>query len=274
MKRLSPESYWNSVYDRLNPAEKSSSSFSSTLKEKIKFYTRDYSNYLIWEFLFKKFLPKSDKIKTFEVGCAPGKYLINFKNYFGHEPYGVEYSEKGTEITRDNFSRAGLNDKNIIFADFFDKNFQEQNKGLYDVVFSRGFIEHFDNVDQVVKDHLNLLKPGGHLVILIPNLQGLNYYLARFLNRTSFDLHNTSIMEKNKFSKIFSENNLTGLYSNYVGYFSIGLFNTDKKWKNILYRIFLVLQRPADFFMRVFFGNILIRNRYTSPYLLFIGIKR
>ena len=57
---------------------------------------------------------------------------------------------------------------------------------LFDVVMSRGFIEHFDEPSSVVDRHLDLLKPGGLLVVSIPNLRGVNGLLTRFFHNPWF----------------------------------------------------------------------------------------
>lgn len=274
MKKLSEKEYWDSIYKHINLDEVGSESKFSYIKNKIKFITRDYSNFILWEVLCKKYLPYDKSKKIIEIGCAPGKYLINLSYIFGYEPYGVEYSEKGVDITKENFKKWGLDENNIIKADFFNKDFQENNAGKYDVVFSRGFIEHFDNVQSVVDLHSNILKNNGYLVIMIPNLNGVNKVLAKFLNKSSYDLHNISIMNKKSFSGLFSEEDYSINYCDYVGLFSFGLFNTDKKWKYYLYRFLLLVQRPFDLLFRIIFRDRVFTNKYTSPYLLCIAQKR
>lgn len=269
MKKLAEKEYWDLVH-KGNFNDNINKSF--LIKSWVKKQTRDYSNFLIWEVIIPKYLPKNNNFKIMEIGCAPGKYLINFYKQFGYEPYGVEYSEKGVEITKKNFLSNNLNSDNIIHADFFDSDFQTNNKNKYDVIFSRGFIEHFDNVKGVVNLHKNLLNKNGYMVVMIPNLNGLNKIFAKILNKKSYDLHNTEIMDKNIFSKLFLDNNLEEIYCNYVGLFSFGLFNTNKKWKYILWRLLLLVQRPFDFLLRILRLDYL-RNKYLSPYLIFIGRK-
>lgn len=271
MKKLAEKEYWDSVYSK---GFNSQNNPSLPLREKLKHSTRDFSNFVIWEKLLENILPKDKTMKVMEVGCAPGKYLLHFKKIFGYEPFGVEYSEKGYEITKKNFLDNGVNTENIILADFFDQSFQDKNKEKYDVVFSRGFIEHFDDVKRVVSLHTNLLKSQGYLVVMIPNLSGINKVLAKFLNKNSYDLHNTKIMNIHTFSDLFSNNNLNEVFCDYVGLFSWGLFNTNSKWKYYLYRLLLLIQRPFDFVLRVIFKSVNIRYKYSSPYLLFIGRKK
>jgi len=273
MKELAKKEYWDSVYKEMGEKDRKNSYF-LFLRNWLKRQTRDYSNFLMWEVLFPKYLPKDNNLKIVEVGCAPGKYLINFNKQFGYEPYGVEYSEEGVITTKDNFLKEGLNTENIIKADFFDSVFQEKNKGKYDVVFSRGFIEHYDDVKDVVNSHLSLIKSGGYVVISIPNLSGINKTLSKILNMDSFLLHNTSIMKKEDFAGLFPKDKVEKIYSDYVGAFSFGLFNTNRKWKYYLYRFLLLVQRPFDFMLRVLFRNNIIKSSSTSPYLLFMGRKK
>ncbi|KKP56614.1 MAG: hypothetical protein UR80_C0024G0010 [Parcubacteria group bacterium GW2011_GWB1_35_5] len=273
MKKLAKKEYWDSIYKDMGNRNKKHSYFLS-FRNWLKKHTRDYSNFLMWEVLLPKYLPENSNLKIIEIGCAPGKYLINFNRQFGFESYGVEYSEKGVETTRKNFLKEKLNPENIIKADFFDNEFQANNKEKYDIVFSRGFIEHFDNVKDVVNNHLNLIKSGGYIIISIPNLSGINKTLSKILNIDSFLLHNTSIMNKEKFIDLFSENKVEKLYGDYVGVFSFGLFNTNKKWKYYLYRLLLLIQRPFDFVLRLVFRDNMMKNNNTSPYLLFIGQKK
>jgi SAM-dependent methyltransferase len=272
MQKLSGKGYWDSLYRKISSREKISSY--SKFRKWLKHITRDYSNYIFLDILYPKYLPKRDDFKIMEIGSAPGKYLIGFHNRYGYEPFGVEYSEGGCDINKANFKKVGLNTENVICADFFDQEFQKNHAGKYDVVFSRGFIEHFDDPSKIVDDHLNLLNDKGYVVIQIPNLRGINYYLLKFLNISSLETHNFSIMDVDAYRKAFENKGLEFLYCNYVGTFSWGLMNTNRKWKYIMHRILLLIQRPVDFLWRLIFGGHHIKYRYTSPYLLFIGRRK
>lgn len=271
MKKLAGKDYWDSIYEGVSLKE--GEEFSS-FKSWIKNLTRDYSNFVMWDRMVPKYLPKNPNLKIIEIGCAPGKYLLNFKKRYGYEPYGVEYSEKGVRIARNNFEKYGINSANIIQADFFSEEFLESNREKFDLVFSRGFIEHYDDVKSVVDRHLDLIKSGGYVIVSIPSLVGLNKILAKFFNVDSYNLHNVSIMDKKVFADLFDDKKVGKVYCDYVGIFSFGLFNTNKKWKYFLHRILLLVQRPFDFLFRVLFKNGNLRHKYTSPYLMFIGRKK
>ena len=271
MKKLAEKEYWDSIY-KMMPSRDGRNI--SEFKNWIKNLTKDYSNFLMWDVIIQRYLPKNKDLKIIEIGCAPGKYLINFNKKFAYQPYGVEYSEKGVQITKENFTKAGLDPQNIIQRDFFDTTFESEYKDKFDLVFSRGFIEHYDDVKSVVDKHLSLIKSGGLILISIPNLQGLNKIFGKALNIDSYNLHNVSIMNLKTFGSLFSDQEVERIFCDYVGLFSFGLFNTNKKWKYHLHRILLLIQRPFDLLLRVMFPSGHLKSRNSSPYLLFIGRKK
>ena len=52
----------------------------------------------------------------------------------------------------------------VYERDLFSENFYKDMQ-LFDIVYSLGFVEHFDELNIVVKKHTELLKPGGILVL-------------------------------------------------------------------------------------------------------------
>ena len=115
--------------------------------------------------------------EVLEVGCAPGKWLAFMSDEFGLKPSGIEYSEAGMNATFRNFEALGLEVGEIQAGDFFKIEPDRQ----YDVVMSYGFIEHFTDVDEVVELHLRWLKPGGILILGVPNFRGIYSFLQGVL---------------------------------------------------------------------------------------------
>ena len=153
--------------------------------------------------LLKAHLPVCPDWSAIEIGSSPGNNLVKLHRNFGYKPYGVEYSHLGVLLTRETFRRHGFDTANVIEADLFDQKFQNRFQGRFDVVFSLGFIEHFDPPDEVVSLHVNLLKPGGFLVCQIPNLRGACYPFLWLCARDHLKLHNCSLMRKSSFRRIF-----------------------------------------------------------------------
>lgn len=156
---------------------------------------------------------------VFEVGCAPGKWLAFMAKEFPLIPSGIEYSEAGMQATLENFKILDLAAGSILTGDFF----QTQPDRKFDVVMSFGFIEHFDNVDDVVELHLGWLKPGGTLILGVPNFCGINSYIQNVLDPEILDKHNLTIMNLGYFQSLAKRFNLKPVFLDYIGSFEPSL---------------------------------------------------
>lgn len=166
----------------------------------------------------KKHLPHVNG-DVFEVGCAPGKWLAFMAKEFSLTPSGIEYSEAGMNATLENFKILGLATGSIQTGDFSKVKPGRQ----FDVVMSFGFIEHFDNVDEVVDRHLDWLKPGGVLILGVPNFCGINAFVQGVLDREILDKHNLKIMNLDYFRGLTARFGLKNIFLDYIGSFEPSL---------------------------------------------------
>lgn len=210
---LTEKEYWEKFWDSVVVPNKVDLSFSNDLN--------------IAKIL-DKFLVVDGKKKAFEVGCAPGKWLIYLSQNFNYSVDGCEYIEAASKKTIENLEVCGVRGFNIFTGDFLKMNFDAE----YDVVVSLGFIEHFDDANSVCKKHANLLKKGGLLIIGIPKLTGLNYYVAKQVDKSVNDKlipnHNLSIMNLEYFENIGRITNCKNLFVGTVGGFEPALYDTSK----------------------------------------------
>jgi SAM-dependent methyltransferase len=202
-----------------------------------------------------------------EIGCAPGKWLAFLSGELRLKPSGIEYSSAGMLATKKNFEKLDLAYGKILSGDFF----QFSPSPEFDVVMSLGFIEHFDNVDEVVERHLQWLKPGGTLVLGVPNFCGIYKPIQSILDQTILDKHNTKIMNLDYFQKL-ERFNLKPIFIDYLGSFEPNLFIFTKgilSWKQLALKYFLGLAR------RVRCIKILdeLNNGYVSSYILAVYKK-
>ena len=199
----------------------------------------------------------------FEVGCAPGKWLAFMAKEFGLRPSGVEYSEAGMKATLENFRLLGLATDAIFTGDFFQMKPPRQ----FDAVMSFGFIEHFSDVDQVVDLHLQWLKPGGVLILGVPNFCGIYYPIQRILNKDILDKHNLKIMNLDYFRGLGKRLSLEPVFLDYVGSFEPTLFMAGYRFGNplqIAVRAGLWLARRIRRF-KILDG---VNHRFFSGYIL------
>ncbi len=157
--------------------------------------------------------------RVLEIGCAPGKWLSFFAREFGMEPGGIEYSQAGMRATMKNLQLLGLPCGEILAGDFFTL----PPEPVYDVVMSYGFIEHFDNPDEVVARHLGWLKPGGVLVLAVPNFCGVYTPLQAALDKEILQKHNLAIMNLEYFRQMAARQSVALLDVGYIGSFEPAL---------------------------------------------------
>jgi 2-polyprenyl-3-methyl-5-hydroxy-6-metoxy-1,4-benzoquinol methylase len=234
-----------------------------------------YDDYLLWDVILPKFLPSIIGAKFVEIGSAPGDYSVQFSKRHGCIPYGVEYSEGGVKLNREVFKENGFNPDNVIHADFFSDEFAAEYHEKFDGAISKGFIEHFEDVKSVIDRHMRLLKPGGHLVVTIPNLSGINYMLAGLLDDGAIPRHNVSIMRRDVYRDLFDRNDLQTLFCDYYGTFSFYLFtatSTSVRQKQML-KVSHKLQPLLNFTFRTILGGRGAESGWFSPFLLYIGRK-
>jgi SAM-dependent methyltransferase len=212
--------------------------------------------------------------RVLEVGSAPGLHLVHLHDIFGYEPFGVEYTPDGAELNRRLFREHGLDPAHVFQVDFLAPEFQNAYREHFDIVYSRGLIEHFADAAEVVAKHVALLKEGGLLFISIPNLRGVNYRLSEFFHPEVLAIHNLAIMEKSNFRALFAALPLRPLYCDYLGVFELGLQNTQEgSWKRHLLSTGIAAEAVCGLPARTLLGNRHPESHWTSPYLVFLGEK-
>jgi len=153
--------------------------------------------------LLKKYLPHGER-RVLEIGCAPGRYLVWLNRELGCEVYGIDYSEVGCELTKESLRRNGVKGE-IIRGNAFDTSFRKKYEGFFDIVYSLGFIEHFDDPSDALAMHLELLKTDGLLIITVPNYSDGSIYRkwARIMRQEEqlIRTHNVELTKIANFTK-------------------------------------------------------------------------
>jgi len=205
---------------------------------------------------------------VFEVGCAPGKWLAFMAENFGMKANGIEYSDAGTQATHRNFQALNLPVDTIIAGDFFDIKPEPR----FDVVMSFGFIEHFDKPDAVVARHAAWLKPGGKLIIGVPNFNGIYKPLQTILDRSILDKHNLNIMNLGYFRGLVQPLRLELQSLEYVASFEPSLPVAERGFKNLAQFLVKVFLRVSVYIRRSpVFDDI--NASWLSAYILAIYRK-
>lgn len=287
-QRLTERNYWDTVYRGSEGHPEAApvdldTSISRRLKTWVKgilgpAFTdalRNYDDYLLWEVILPRFLQQRAGQSAVEIGSAPGDFLVALHRHFGIVPYGIEYSPVGADLNRRSFSSAGLDPQRVIEADVLASDTRTQYREFFDVVLSRGFIEHFKDPADVIARHLDLLKPGGLLIVGIPNLRGLNLLLSSIFDRQVVAIHNLDIMTRERFATLFPGDLVTPLFCDYYGMFNFRLINTrPTSPRRFALSLCHKIQPLLNLTFHGLFGRRGAESRWFSSNLLFVGIKQ
>lgn len=127
-----------------------------------------------------------------EIGCAPGKILSWVGREIDAPVCGLDYSPTGTETAR--WLCGGLDvEADIRCEDANQTSFPERS---FDLVFSCGLIEHFEDPAPMVAAHVALLAPRGIALIAVPNYSGIYLRLQKWCDPKNLEIHNLRIMNE------------------------------------------------------------------------------
>jgi len=131
-------------------------------------------------------------MRVLELGCAPGKILAWVAARLNASVAGLDYSERGITWARTLFDALHI-PADLRCEDVFATTFAPAS---FDVVYSSGLIEHFDDPRAIVRTHVSLVKPGGTAIIAIPDYGGIYGRLQRWLDPENLAIHNLRIMSR------------------------------------------------------------------------------
>lgn len=149
-------------------------------------------------------------MRVLELGCAPGKILAWVAARLEARVAGLDYSERGIGWSRKLFEALGI-PVDLRCEDVFNNTFDPAS---FDVVYSSGLIEHFEDPRAIVRMHVLLAKPGGKAIIAIPDYGGIYGRLQLWLDPANLALHNLQIMNTDALLRL-APAELTGTVRSY-----------------------------------------------------------
>lgn len=167
----------------------------------------------------------SGATNVIEVGCAPGRWLSYCAREYGLKVTGYESSPTGAAKTKDNFVTQGV-DGTILEEDFLTADLPRE---AFDLILSLGFIEHFDDPTEVVARHATMLRPGGVLLLEVPNLKGVNLALLRWTRSPLLAHHNLEVMDPSALNRLARLAGLDRLEGGYFGGFEPSFVDLREK---------------------------------------------
>lgn len=165
-------------------------------------------------------------MRVMEIGCAPGRHLAYVAKHFKAHVSGLDYSKKGIAASRKLFNFQGITG-DLRCEDIFSTSFVNDN---FDVVYSVGVIEHFNDPTDIVRRHVLLLKQGGTALIVIPNYSSFYGRLQKYFDPKNLLIHNMDIMHTKVLTKLTPTDLHVEADAFPCGRFSPWLINLSRKW--------------------------------------------
>jgi SAM-dependent methyltransferase len=260
--------------DRLTTAEFWGESFWKLEQEPLPEVTFDPLNAEFAEFhaRLQRLLPgdgPSGRRTCLEIGCTPGRYLWYLWKYYGYEPHGIEYVAEAAERSQELLRQAGV-PAHVTHADLF--TFAVPDEERFDLVLSVGLIEHFRDIGPPLARHVALTRPGGRLLIIVPNHWGLNGWILRLLWPDFYRMHNQ--MNWNDLQRALARHpELEVQTGGYVGRFNLAPSNFCPWMRARLHRsVYRMIEWAHTGIMRV--ARVFPDNRFLSPYVWVIARRR
>jgi len=162
--------------------------------------------------IYDTYIPTLKGNSFIEIGGFPGINAAYFYKNFCQDVTLLDfYVDKSIVCKFEQINSIPPGSIKCIESDFF--LFEGERK--YDIVFSMGFIEHFENTKDVIERHIRLLSENGSLLIILPNLRGLNGCIQWLFDRKNLRSHNLESMKMDVLKEIL---NTSGLHSWKVEY--------------------------------------------------------
>ena len=169
--------------------------------------------------LFKEILRKKDQGKVLVVGCGRGSLSAYFAND-GWECSLIDLSKEAIDRAKEAFQERNLTAK----FDVGDAMSLPYESNFFDLTFSIGLLEHFEDVKQVIAEQYRVLKPGGCFIgYVVPEFKNniqkeyewINMLLAKHL----------SISSSEEKQDVFRSDNLSDYYLPILS--DVGFKNAD-----------------------------------------------
>lgn len=154
-----------------------------------------------WYRHIERYLLPSTECSCLEIGVVPGATLLFIAKQLGYACTGIDFSDSVNSLA-DAFTEQEV-EAEFIQQDFFTWETDRQ----FDFVYSCGFIEHFENYQQVLERHWSLVKPGGMLLVSVPTLPIVQrlirfFFYTRKKMKDILDVHNIEIMSLDRLENV------------------------------------------------------------------------
>jgi 2-polyprenyl-3-methyl-5-hydroxy-6-metoxy-1,4-benzoquinol methylase len=222
--------------------------------------------------LWEDRLPRKNNpaIRLLEIGCAQSRWMPYFAREWGYTVAGLDYSELGCRQSRQLLAREGIAGE-VYHQDLFHP--APGQSSSFDLIFSNGVVEHFQDTAAVLKQLAIYLKPEGLMITLIPNLTGWLGNLQQQLGPEVMAVHQPLTLEG--LAQAHAAAGLLPSCCAYLAFLHFSVVHPGARWRD--WRRFCLVKglksatAMARFFHKLF--PLISANRHTAGYIACVAGK-
>src|SRR6266571_667783 len=213
VRPLTDESYWDAHWQGLRlPIAVDEARASPYLKAILR--------------VFKQFVTPDRGGRAIELGGAPGGYLAYVVRTFGYEAHAIDSSPVGCRQLEENFRLLHI-PLHVYCRDALSDDLSDLPR--FDLVYSLGLVEHFSDPVPMIRRHVELAKPGGIVVLGLPNFLGVSTPILRLTRPELFHAHNLRTMDLTTWGAFEQEMGLEVVFRGYVGGWEPRIYASRRK---------------------------------------------
>lgn len=222
--------------------------------------------------LFDSYANVSVGSHVLELGCGGSRWLPYLALHRGCSVVGIDLEPFAAELARSNLEAAGAKGE-ILCRDAFALQDNADILGRFDVVYSMGLLEHFDDPVNLLAIISKYLKDGGRIVTTVPNLRGVNWLLQRLGDLEILETH--VIYAENSLVHIHEEAGFETIASGYLGFYDGFMSESGKAAgparKNIHRWLCWMSSVSSEAWLRASRGKLAPEFWWLSPYVFYVG---
>jgi 2-polyprenyl-3-methyl-5-hydroxy-6-metoxy-1,4-benzoquinol methylase len=211
-----------------------------------------------------------DTPNLLELGCARSAWLPYFSKELGLRVAGIDYSAAGCDQARAILTMEGV-EGDVALADIFSAPPFLTSRFTY--VISFGVVEHFEETDACLRSCAAFVKPGGTMVTVIPNMNGIVGRLQKWLGREVYDVHVP--LDEEALRRAHEVAGLQVLKCEYFCFLNFGVLNLNRIRQSFLglwlSRVLNAISAATWALERI--GISFPANKMTSPYVICVSTK-
>lgn len=210
--------------------------------------------------------------RVLEIGCGRSPWLPFLARRLGCRVAGIDIEPHAADLARANLAGAGAAGR-IHCGDAFALTPRPDLRHTFDLVYSMGVLEHYDDAAARIAVLADYLRPGGRILTTVPNLQGMNWLLQRLADRRTLQAH--VVYDRTLLARVHEAAGYTTLASGYAGFFDAHLASaagaTSRLRRTMLRRTCRVLGLGAEAWLRLCGEGPTPELRYVSPHVFYAG---